>query len=493
MNALNYIGSLLAGLLLLTGCYDDGSAFADRPIIEIGIQTDGKDTINIYFNDTLRIGTEIECETGDLEYEWGIGKYQKEATLFKKVSDVKDLEYIARSLGHYYLRQLVTSKDGSTIRYYHVFVNSQFEEGYTILGRRQDGKGSLAFMKTLTEEEIKQGMKPRFRQNVFVFANPEKELYEDPVDCDKVGNYLYILHGNSQKLVQIDAKTFEQVFEYDFRYYASDFIPAKMMSYDGRFCRDFYVPSRNGGVAMVQTQEQYIFPYSDLPKDIVFTDGDDRQSYFSSCNRVYIGKDRDAVCWSGANADGEFAMRDCFGYFKNRKVVKVFQNEKIDGNDVFVINWDGGVLKITGVESGMFNFSRGEGLWVLFERVLSRTDLITESTPMLVNDYYTCVFFAHRNSVYKWGYTQNNLPDRPFITLPEGEEIRVLNHFVKSRNDEDYQDYSVQKRIYIATHNPDRKGLPGSLYIYDADSGKKLASYTGISDEPIDMFYKIKE
>lgn len=493
MKTLNYIFLLCLILPGVVACYDDNSKLGGIPLTEVGITTDAADTINIYFNDTLRIHAEVECAIGDLDYQWGIGTFNKEQTVFKKVSEEKDLEYIARTLGHFYLRQLVTTPEGSSIRYYHVFVNSQFEEGYTILGRRPDGKGSIAFMKTLTDEEAKQGMKPSFRQNVFAFANPGKELYDDPVDIDKVGSNLYILHGNSQKLVQIDAKTFEQVFEYDFKFYETDFIPAKIMSYDGKYCREFYVPSRNGGVAMVQTVEQFIFPYTELPKDIVFTDGDDRPSYFSSCNKVYISKDRDAVCWNGCNADREFAMRDCFGYFKNRKVVKVFQNEKVDGNDVYVVNWDGGTLKITGVESGMFNFSKGDGLWVLFERELSPTNLIDENTPMLMNDYYTCVFFAHENKVYKWSYTQNNLPVQPFITLAEGEEVRVLNHFVKSRNDDNYQDYSVQKRIYIATYNPNRKGLPGSLYIYDSDTGQKLAGYTGISDEPVDMFYKIRD
>ena len=73
-------------------------------------------------------------------------------TVFKNISKEKDLSYVVRDLGHYHLRQVVTSEDGSTIKYYHVFVNSQFEEGYTILGRRPDGKGSIAFMKTLTPE-----------------------------------------------------------------------------------------------------------------------------------------------------------------------------------------------------------------------------------------------------------------------------------------------------------------------------------------------------
>ncbi|MFR7809315.1 MAG: hypothetical protein ACLU4N_08575 [Butyricimonas faecihominis] len=43
------------------------------------------------------------------------------------------------------------------------------------------------------------------------------------------------------------------------------------------------------------------FPIPGLPQGTVYTDGYDRPSYFSSSTEVFISKDRDAVCWSGAN------------------------------------------------------------------------------------------------------------------------------------------------------------------------------------------------
>ena len=192
-------------------------------------------------------------------------------------------------------------------------MNSQFEEGFTILGRRPDGKGSISFMKTLTPEEEEAGMQPAFVQNAFAYANEGKELYADPVDIDKVGNYLYILHGESQKLVQIDAKTFEEIYEYDFKFYQLDFMPTTMMTCDYRYCTEFTVTSKNGGVAMVQVQQQAIFPFPGLPQGTVYTNGYDRPSYFSSSTEVFISKDRDAECWSGANGyDPFFSFQNCF-------------------------------------------------------------------------------------------------------------------------------------------------------------------------------------
>ena len=485
----------------LQACYDDNSKLADQPIIEVKINQTAKDSINIYFNNTLEIKGDIECETDALTYQWDMGLYSMDSqtgesmTVFKNISKEKDLSYVVRDLGHYHLRQVVTSEDGSTIKYYHVFVNSQFEEGYTILGRRPDGKGSIAFMKTLTPEEIEQGMQPTFMQNAYAYANEGEELFMDPVDVDKVGKFLYILHGTSQKMLQIDAKTFKKVYEYDFKYYALDFLPGRLMAYDGNFSREFEVVSKNGGVAMVQTDQQAIFPFPGLPKETVYTDAYDRPSWKNSMTRVFIGKDRDAVCWNGANGyDPFFSYQDCFDYFKGRYVVKLFQNESTDGNDVYVINRTGGQTVITGVKAMMYNFAGGGGLWVLFERPI-REGIVTEDSQILPNDYYSCAFVSNGNKVYKWFYTQHDLEANPFITLPDGEEVRCMNHYQCSRSvsDAEYQDYSRQKQFYIATYNPAREGeYKGSLYIYDADTGALVNKYEGISDEPVALLYKIK-
>lgn len=83
--------------------------------------------------------------------------------------------------------------------------------------------------------------------------------------------------------------------------------------------------------------------------------------------------------------------------------MKIFQNEKSDGNDVFVVYRDGGQTKVVGIHSAMLNLSTGKGLWVLFERPV-REGIITEESQILPNDYYTCAFVSHKNEVYKWFY-----------------------------------------------------------------------------------------
>lgn len=511
MKKINYILQSFIICLMVVSCYEDNSQVGDKPIEEIRVENDAKDTINIYYNETLNISAKIGAGELPVTYNWGIGKYQEiekedaygqkykaNVTVFETISNEKDLTFIVRDLGHYMIREMATNEHGSTMKYHHLFVNSPFEEGFLIFGRRPNGNGSIAFLKTLTPEEIELGMKPNFRQNVYEFVNGE-EPHADPIDCDKIENKLYLLYGQPQKLTVIDAKTLEVNLEYDFKFYKADFIPNSLASYDGKYSRDLMVTSDNSGTAVVQLMEQAIYPmYDGFPTGYTFQKMYDRPSYFSSCFEAFVGKDKkgnDAVCFYGVGTDNStFAYYPCYDYFKDSKVMHIFANEKDDGNDVSVISTKNGIVRITQVHSSITDRNKG-GLWVLFERNLTNASIMTPDTKILVNDLYTCVFLGHKNKVYKWNYTQNDLPAEAYFELPEGEVVRCMNHFVVSRNEDEYRKLSVeaQTQIYVATYNPERATeFKGSLYIYDATTGEKIAAYEGISHEPVDMIYKNK-
>lgn len=257
-------------------------------IAETQVTSNVKDTINLYLGDNISIQNQYSYEGDDITWQWSIGKYaenpvdDKITTVFKEISTEADLEYKTTELGHYFLRLVTSNKYGSDIKYYHVFVNSEFEEGYLILGRREDGKGSLAFMKTLTPEEIEQGLQPEFRQNLFAYTNGGDELGEGPLDCDKVYDKLYILCGEARKVYQLDAKSFQLIHEFDYTMYGSDFIPQDLISYDSRYCSEIYSTSSKGGVAKIQVADLEIFPYTDLPQHVKFTRTYDRPNYRAS-------------------------------------------------------------------------------------------------------------------------------------------------------------------------------------------------------------------
>lgn len=506
---------ILGLLLLLTACFDDKSMLGGNPIIEIGIKNDVRDTINIYFNDELRINSEVDANgSRNISYEWGVGEYKtsnkedaygKEylanTTVFTKVSTEKDLVFIPRELGHYMVRQVVTNEHGSTIKYHHLFVNSPFEEGFMILARDPQGIGNLSFLKTLTPEEIEMGMKPTFLQNVYRDVNGE-EQYKDPVDIFKIGGSIYILYQEDQRLVRMNDKTLEKILEFDFRYYKSDFAPTSATSYDGKYCTVLTVASKNGGVAQVQLAQSGIFHFtSKLPQGYKYTHVYSRPSYFRSCTEVFTSTDKNVVCASGFAQGATFSSYlDCYAYFKDKEVMHIFQNEKYNGNDINIINKQGGVMKITKVGSSITDFQNG-GLSKLFEYTIPYPEMIDEKTKFLRNDLYSCVFFNYKNGVYKWYYSQDNtMPsvDKKHCQLPEGEEVRSLAHYVLERSvpiGVDYQSESkrLQTQIYVATYNPNRAGeYKGSMYVFNAETGAEVMRYEGISYEPVEIMYKNK-
>lgn len=485
MKRLYTILSYLLILLLFSSCYDDDSTLDAGEIAEIQVTSNKKDTINLYLGDNISIQNQYSYSGEDMTWQWSIGKYTENAvskevtTTFKEISTEPNLEYKTTGLGHYYLRLVAGNRYGSTISYYHVFVNSEFEEGYLILGKREDGKGSLAFMKTLTPEEIAQGEQPRFRQNLFAYTNAGEELAEDPIDCDKVYDKLYILCGKGRKMYQLDAKSFQLTHLFDFASYGNDFIPQDMISYDSRYCREIYSTSPNGGVSKVQPADLEIFPYTDLPQDIKFTRTYDRPNYSASKVIAFIDDVNSKIYANGFDpATFNFGYFPCFDYFDGREIIQVFFD--VDGN-LIVFSIKDGKYMLTKIGSTLGSFQT-MGIDLIYEKeCMANTSLFTKNSVIQVNDPNTCLFFGNGNQVYKWAYNQSEIPSGAFITLPDDEVIKCMNQSTD------------QKQLYIATYNSSRTGYKGSLYIYDSDSGAMIGEpYTGVSDEPVKVMYKVK-
>lgn len=485
MKRFYHILSFLVILLLFNSCYDDDSTLAVKKIAEIQVTSNVKDTINLYLGDNISIQNEYSYTGEDITWKWSIGKYtenpvdNKVTTVFKEIGTDANLEYKTTDLGHYFVRLETSNRYGSDIRYYHVFVNSEFEEGYLILGRKEDGKGSLAFMKTLTPEEIEQGLEPQFRQNLFAYTNGGEELGVGPVDCDKVYDKLYILCGEARKVYQLDAKSFQLTHTFDYTMYDSDYVPQDLISYDSRYCREIYSTSPNGGVAKIQPADLEIFPYTDLPQDIKFTRTYDRPNYSASKVIAFIDDVNSKIYASGFNAaDFSFSYFPLYDYFDGREIVQVFFD--VEGN-LIVYNVHEGKYLLTKIGSTLTSFQT-MALDVIYERECSaNTTLFDKNSVIEVNDPSSCLFFGNQNMVYKWAYNQSEIPSSSFINLPDGEVIKCMNQSAD------------HKQLYVATYNSQRSGLKGSLYIFDTDTGKVIGKpYEGVADEPVKVMYKVK-
>ncbi len=489
MKRLQYILPFLAFLFFLGSCYDDDSTLGVRKITEMNITSNVKDTINLYLGDNISIKAQSSDTDNEITWQWSIGTYKTDAvsgdvtTVFKEIAVTPELEYKTTDLGHYFLRLVATNQYGSSIQYYHVFVNSEFEEGFLILGRKEDGKGSLAFMKTLTPEETAQGMTPKFRQNLFAYVNEGKELGEGPVDCDKVYDKLYILCGKEQKVYQIDAKSFQLSHEFEFDRYDNDFYPQDLISYDSRYCSELYSTSPNGGVAKLQHADLEIYSYDDLPQHIKFTRTYDRPNKNASKVIAFIDDVNHQIYAHGVTVGFQFTYFSCYDYFHDRKIIQVFFDE--DGN-MIVYNEKEGKFYLTKISSSLSDIGSiiagNPKLDINYEKECTvNPDLFNQESVFEVNDPNSCLLFSNGSNIYKWAYNQSEIPAQVFIPLPEGEMVKCMNQSTD------------QKQLYVATYNTKRSGLKGSLYIYDVDTGKLIGEpYEGVADEPVKIMYKVK-
>ena len=489
MEIKKYTLGVFVVLFTLTGCYKDDSTTFNREVTLVEIHSNVNDTLNFYLGDQIVITPEFSVEEAELTCEWGMGEYSidpqsgKVSTSFKKIATSKNLAYRTTDLGHFYLRQIVSNSYGNTIRYYHVFVNSEFEEGHLILGRREDGKGSLAFMKALTPEEVEEGLTPAFRQNLFAYINEGKEIEVDPIDCSKVFNHLYILCGEAQRVYQLDAKSFQIRYEYDYKRYQPDFIPLNLITFDGEWCYNLYSTSKNGGVAGVQWSGLDIFPFRSVPPNIIYdkvTHRPDPRS-MTSCRACYANTKEGILYASGLdmqNPPSYMSYLPCYNHFVGREIIQLCLDKDLN---VLVYSKEGNVYRKTKIGSYITSFSDFSSLDIIFEEVCStNVNLLTKETQFIPNDLFNCAFFFHENKIYKWFYNQSDIPATPFITLPEGELITTIN-----QSDDHHQ-------LYVGTYNSSRSPLKGSFYIHNTETGARVNTYEGVSDRPVKVMYKVK-
>ncbi len=487
MKKLNFIHYIFGVALLLQSCYKDNSLLPDKAIDEIQIKTDATDTLNLYLGDLINIKTDPASAKQGTSYQWSMGTYSEDysskevTTVFKEIGTDSDLNYKTTNLGHYYLRQVITNEQGSAIKYYHVFVNSEYEEGYLILSKRADGTGNLSFMKTLTPEEIAAGKEAVFRQNLFEYVNGEEsKIGEGPVDLDVIDKGVFITSRDARKTYHIDNKSFKLEFTYDFRNYGADFVPLNLISYNKTYARELPVNSMNGGSAMLQRLNLEIFPYNEIPQNLTFDRSYDRPAKYSSVNVAYINSASGNIYANGFNsANMSFGFFPIYNFFEGTQAIQVFFNEE---EEFVAVYKKAGETKIARMARSFTTFGPdGPTFSPLYDRVLSSTaDLLTVQSAIQVNDIYSCLFFSNGGNVHKWYYNQDNVPANAFIATPNGEIVRHMN-----QSDD-------QKKLYVATYNPGRTGSKGSLYIYNSDTGQLLESYEGIADDPVKVLYKGK-
>ena len=103
-------------------------------------------------------------------------------------------------------------------------------------------------------------------------------------------------------------------------------------------------------------------------------------------------------------------------------------------------------------------------------------------TSLNSNDAY----YSFGGKVYRWGMTGAPAGNAA-ITLPDGEQIcDMATNFTNSVVP------GSETFLYIATYNPERQGLKGSVFVYDIATDSLVKSYEGVTGKPVKMLYKYR-
>ncbi len=487
---------------MLFACYEDDSTLRGSVVFDdFEITANIKDSIYIYLGDPIKITPEIKgVEGGEYTYQWAIGTYELGGsyndvieTQFENISTEKELSTVVDSLGHYHIRLTVSNESVSNVKYFEAFVNAEFEEGFLILGKGTDGNNSISFMRTLTPTEEEQGLEPQFVQNSYSKTNGGEVISGDAIDITKMGNFIFIVERETQKVTRIEAKTFQKVNEYDLTKLDADFDPVGITYNDNGNVNQVFVPSRNGGVAKLLPLQFDLFWFSDYPTNVNFSSMISRMSSGGyGDKRLFLDENNNfwSFGWVGMPTPGKMDTHTT--YFADKEIVNYFYaDEQGSNNDSYVVS------KKTDGKTYLSRLYDGFGTnpfdipTVKEERELTENiDKLTADSKCHTNDIYACLFFNSGREVYKWFFNQNQIPAEPLFTLPEGEEIVIITSY----------GYSTaltapsgdQTEVHIYTNNPSRGELSGSLYRYSAIDGTLIEKYEGISERPVKGFYKIK-
>lgn len=488
MKIFKYSFFIILSAVMIFSCYEDRSKLADQGYNQIYVSFEEGDTVNAFLANPLIITPTVTSdEDTEITYSWEVGLYSRTVisgdttitTIFEQVSDQKDLEYAHNTLGEFLLRFTATNEDGSTIKIFHFFVETEFEEGFLILGKNSDGVNTLAYQECLTGEDIGNS----FKQNCYALVNNGEFLDGNITDMKRAYTSIYFLSEDQNKLIRVNAKSFVKQYDYSLDKLGEDFRCLEMVFADKITAVTLiYMPATTGGGGSLTVSTYEPVSSSYYPDTLFYTKCVYSEGPYAA-NRNYLFDSN-----GGITAP---TSRYVVDYWADKEVINSFIYDWTNTYLTIISKDSDGVTKINKLGRYGYVYGNTSTLDISEDIILTENlDYITQDTKMYANNTYSCVFFNKDNNIYKWAFNQDQIPSTPFFTLPEGEEVQQISSFPLSH----YLSYPAndESEVHIYTNNPSRDGLTGSLYRYNALTGELIVKHEGISDCPIKGIYKIK-
>lgn len=498
-----FIASVTA---LLSGCYKvEPHGYKNLSPITINAVSD---TISVNLGTELVYNGLDIVSSKEVTFEWAYGAVKSGTVIdqhqFEKIeiiSNTRTINYTFSKVGSFLLRLKVDNGESIEFKYFTLNVNSGYDEGVAILSNDDEGNGSLAFVKTLTTEEIAKGEQQVFTNIFSVEGKPLKNgtsmyMSDNTYGGITYSGFLIATNDEDGTIYHMDCKTFEL------------YMTAKMKDY-GTYCAEFggeYAEDKAAFGCFFRSADNRLFRY-DMNGGFVnvITDAN-----AFSIDRIVDGPNKASSATAKTYRYPIFFNTDKVGTRKNAssgvrylesdgwEVVNVAverSNTSTSNFPIFMLyrkksDPDSCKTKVCG--QGCYSYGtkkeEGEATAHDIEYKFKTSDLKMDGkSKILANRSSSDVYYTYDNAIYRWGLTTPP-GSRPAITLPQGEIIKDIATNFKGRKATDGEDL-----LYVATYNPSRSGEhKGSLYVYRYTDDTLVKSYEGICDNPTSVIYKYR-
>lgn len=481
---------LFAFVLLCQSClFKDDTTLGTKEISEVTIGQE-----RLVYNISVGERAEIDplvtqsIEGVELSYEWSVLTGVENAQKLEFLTDEPVFNEQFKGLGSFQIRLKVTNEYGGNIQFFTVNVVTPYEEGLIVVSNDQTGNSDLSFLKTLTPEEIAEGLTPKFETGVFSKIHPEVPLRE-VVAMEQINNRLVILSKDQGRIFLLDDKTMDIISEVAYAEQFAGFVPKTFLariyvrpggiSY---FYSDNYVLSEDGRVYGYNVLFNEMFESSKFPAEVRYDKAYLHTfDYNTTWRKYFIQHDEGMVFMPG---DAGFAGARMSDFYSDYYILNMVSAETSGTNmDAFIIckskipGEENKVIIHNGIRTLSFNKASYE-----YETTEELT--VSEDTEMAYNLHSDRVYYFKDNKLYEWFpnvFKEEKLPspEDAILTL-DGEEITSMS-FTRD-----------WKKIYLGVNDNSRSENSGSVIEFDPLTHEIITRHNHIANKPVKVFYKIK-
>lgn len=501
-----YIGVCALSMLVLNACIDDESGEGGLRLPELSIPGSGTETMpqkNFDLGTEAVIDPQIQYD-GDksgLSYTWSVGTYANNVKgELEEISKDPVFRHQFKEGGSYYVHLIVTDGKVGGVMDYQVNINRTFENGFILISNDDAQQGNIAFVKTMTPEEIESGASQVYMEHCI-------ERMNEGVTIGKAVNAALVTTSWPKTLTRLTVSTDKTCYFLD----PNTFTILSQMEYADvfpDFNAQYYVSSSSPGPyaydpdmgKFVHLELTYMFPYEyayfkDSPEIDDIAMSISYYSYGMYTQDPFFMKYKPAMLSLFSQA----------GYFVNTKdllegeeLVTAFFSGAQDPT-TYVLNRYAITRSIENPQEAHFyelheNTPYGNPDGAYFDIVSEKTLMLTDDMAvpergarLMPSPKYKRHFYAVDNKLYVFliesGFTFPK-KSQPAISFPDNEEITFIDVNVET------------EELYVATY--DKVTRRGNLYIYNtADvrsdnvaSPKPKAEHIGCADRIASIIYK---